>query len=233
MARITRKDLKTDKFALEVEHTVDFFEEHRSEIVRYGAIAVAVVLVVLAVYFYMRHQGNVRDRALADALAVLDVPLSPQTNSAGRSFPNADAREQEASRAFADVAAKYSGSDQGMVAEYTLASLAADQGRLAEAEKRYLLVAGSGNKPYASLAKLALGDLYTSQRRSAEAEKVLREVVANPTIFVSKEEATIALARAIGSTKPDEARKLLEPLRTSRSAVAQAAIQAIGEIGRK
>ena len=37
MARITRKDLKTDKFALEVGHTVDFFEEHRREVVRYGA----------------------------------------------------------------------------------------------------------------------------------------------------------------------------------------------------
>ena len=32
MARITRKELKADKFALEVEHTVTLFEEHKREI---------------------------------------------------------------------------------------------------------------------------------------------------------------------------------------------------------
>ena len=36
MSRITRKELKTDKFALEVEHTVSLFEQHRQEIIRYG-----------------------------------------------------------------------------------------------------------------------------------------------------------------------------------------------------
>ena len=44
MARITRKELKTDKFALEVEHTVNFFEEHQKEIIRYGASPRVVAL---------------------------------------------------------------------------------------------------------------------------------------------------------------------------------------------
>ena len=41
MSRITRKELKTDKFALEIGHTVTFFEEHRQEIIRYGGVALA------------------------------------------------------------------------------------------------------------------------------------------------------------------------------------------------
>ena len=36
VARITRKELKSDKFALEVEHTVTFFEEHQKELIRYA-----------------------------------------------------------------------------------------------------------------------------------------------------------------------------------------------------
>ena len=46
MARITRKELKSDKFALEVGQTVSFFEEHRQEILRYGAIALGVAVLV-------------------------------------------------------------------------------------------------------------------------------------------------------------------------------------------
>ena len=42
--------------------------------------------------------------------------------------------------------------------------------------------------------------------------------------------AQIALARWIGQDDPDEARKLLEPLRTEHSAVSRAALTALGEL---
>ena len=43
--------------------------------------------------------------------------------------------------------------------------------------------------------------------------------------------STIEMARLIQQDKPDEARKLLEPLRTSvRTAISQAALTALGEI---
>lgn len=46
-----------------------------------------------------------------------------------------------------------------------------------------------------------------------------------PTLFVSREQAAIELARLLGPTKPAEARKLLEPLRTDkRSTVSRAAL---------
>ena len=58
--RITRKELKTDKFALEVEHTVDFVAGHRRQLLLFGSIAVAVVLVAVSVFFFMRHQHTAR-----------------------------------------------------------------------------------------------------------------------------------------------------------------------------
>ena len=39
MSRITRKELKSDKFALEVSHGITLFEQHKKEISRYGTIA--------------------------------------------------------------------------------------------------------------------------------------------------------------------------------------------------
>jgi hypothetical protein len=52
----------------------------------------------------------------------------------------------------------------------------------------------------------------------------------HPTIFVSKEQATLALAKGLMTTKPAEARKLLEPLRATRGPASQAAIQAFAEL---
>jgi hypothetical protein len=59
---------------------------------------------------------------------------------------------------------------------------------------------------------------------------LLRALYDKPTVFVSKEQAAIALARAISTTKPAEARKLLEPLRTGRPAISQTAITLLSQL---
>jgi predicted negative regulator of RcsB-dependent stress response len=232
VARITRKELKTDKFALEVEHTVDFFGEHRRDMIRYGAAALAVVLIGVAVYFYRSHQRGVREEALSQALQVVEAPAGQAAaNAAGLTFPTPEARDKEAVKRFSEIASKYAGSMEGDVAQYTMASMAADQGRLAEAEKGFKDLAQSGGKLYASLAKVSLADIYFSSGRTAQGEELLRPLIDHPTDLVSRDEAAIALARGIAGTKPVEARKLLDPLRASRtSAVSQSAIQLYSEI---
>ena len=52
----------------------------------------------------------------------------------------------------------------------------------------------------------------------------------HPTIYISKEQATIALAHALTTSKPAEARKLLDPLKTERPAVGQVAITLLGQL---
>ncbi|MBS1859787.1 MAG: hypothetical protein JST11_30730, partial [Acidobacteria bacterium] len=106
----------------------------------------------------------------------------------------------------------------------------ADQGKLAEAEKIFQEVADKGNENYASLAKYSLAQIYFSDGRSQQGEKILRELMAHPTIYVSKEQATIALARFLGPKNPAEARKLLEPLRNAPDAVSSVALTMIGEL---
>lgn len=234
MSRITRKELKTDRFALEVGHTVDFFDRHRREVLIYGAAALVVVLLVVGFYFYRQRQHAARERVLSQALQVLEAPVgAPAGSVAGLSFATPEARDAEAAKRFGEIAAKYAGTSQGTIAEYTLAAMAADQDRILEAEKRFKTVAESGNREYASLAMMSLADIYFATNRIAEGEQLLRSLIDKPTVFVSRDEATIALARGIAGSKPEEARKLLEPLRASRnSAVSQAAIQSYSEISR-
>jgi hypothetical protein len=148
----------------------------------------------------------------------------------GLSFPTQEAKDAEALRVFTDVRSKYSGSDEGEVAQYYLGAIKADQGKLAEAEKLFLDVADKGSKDYASLAKLSLAQIYFSDGRNEQGEKVLRDLMEHPTIFVSKEQAAISLARFLAPKKPAEARKLLEPLRTQPGQVSQIALTMLGEL---
>jgi predicted Zn-dependent protease len=229
VARITRKELKTDKFALEVGHTVDFFEEHRTEIVRYGAAALALAAIVVLIFVYRSHQHTIREAALSKAMLVEDAPIGPGAPGA-LSYPTQDAKDKEAIRAFSELAAQYSGTDEGYIAEYYLGCIAADAGRLGEADNRFSSVAASAGKKYASLAKLALGQLYFAEGKPGRGKEMLRSLMDNPTVFVSKDQAAIVLATMLAPTEPAEARKLLDPLRAKQGAVSQAAIQAYGEL---
>ena len=117
MARITRKELKTDKFALEVGHTVDFFEEHQTEIIRYGAIALVVAAIVVGILFYRGHQRSVRQEALAHALDVQQAPIGQPAPGGTTSFPTQAAKDKEAIKVFSDMASRYSGTDEGYIAD--------------------------------------------------------------------------------------------------------------------
>jgi hypothetical protein len=108
-----------------------------------------------------------------------------------------------------------------------------DAGNIAEAEKHFQRVADSGDKNYASMGKLSLAQVYLSANRNADAEKLLRSVYEHPTIFVSKEQAALALARAISTSNPAEARKLVQPLMSARPAVSQAAITLLSQLPQK
>ncbi len=233
MDRLTRKELKSDKFALEVEHTVDFVTDHRAQVVRYGAIALAVIVLAVAWHFYSSYRHDARQEALRAASRILDANVGPPPTPANPSmlnYPTEEARQKALVKEFTDLAANYSGSEEAATALYYLATNAADKGDTAGSEKYFKQVIDSGYANYASMAKLALAHLYASQGKVADGEKLIRSVIDKPTDFVSKEDATISLARLLAHTRPDEARKLLEPLRTARSAVSRAALSALSDM---
>lgn len=232
MDRITRKGLKQDKFALEVGHGFEYFTEHQQEAKRYGTIALIVLLVAGGYYYYSKWQSDKQQQALSAAMRVDQAYVGESGPPGQLSFPTQDAKDKAVAKAYAELAQKYPGSDVGAIAQYNLGTAAADKGNLAEAEKD-LKQAAEGPKLYASLARLALARVYAATGRLPEAEKLMQDLIAHPTVFVSKEQATIALAEMIAPTKPAEARKLLEPLRTERSAISRSAISALGQMDAK
>ena len=230
MARITRKELKSDKFALEVGQTVSFFEEHRQEILRYGAVALGVAALFAGWLVYQRHQRAGREEALAKAILVQEAPIGTAPNSLGLNFTTQAAKDQETTKAFAGLAAKYPGTTEGVVAQYYLGAIKADQSNMAEAEKHFQEVAQHGNANFSSLAKLSLAQIYYSDGRAAQGEAVLRDLIDHPTALVSKDQATITLARYLIIQRPADARKLLDPLKTAGGPVGQLALSLSGQL---
>jgi predicted negative regulator of RcsB-dependent stress response len=223
--RQTRKDLKTDKFAEDVFDVFEWTSVHKAEVVRYGAILVAVVLIVVGVVYYNRAQAVTREEALAKALRIDDATTAEVVQPTNMHFETEADKDKARVQAFTDLSAKYSGTQEAAVADMYLGSYAVDSGNLAEAEKRYRKVVDDGPKAYAGLARLSLAQVYASEGKMADAEKVLRDAMANPSLTVSKEHATIVLAELLAHNNPAEAHKLIDPLRTSlRGAISRTAI---------
>jgi len=231
--RATRKELKSDKFALEVQHGVQYVTGHQQMLIRYGGIAAAVIVVIFGLVFYFRHQSAVRQQALQNAMRVESAGIGPAQGDFALTYPTQADKDKAVDKAWLDLAAKYPGTNEGAIAEYFLGSHAADKGNLQEAEKRFKLAADTGSAPYASLAKLSLAQVYAAENRVNDAKALLQSLIDHPTITVSKEAATIAMAHVIASSDPQGARKLLEPLRGSeRSQVSTAALTAISSLSK-
>ena len=225
MDRITRKELKQDRFREEVEHSVEYLGEHRRQLTLYGSIALAVVVVGAGIYWYVGRQHSARQAALREVIKTLDAAVGPGSNPGIKIFATQPEKDKAVDKALTDLAARYPGKDEGIVARYYQGVVASDKGNQPEAEKHFAAVAASGNDGYGSLARFALAEIYKSQGRTADAEKHLRYLAEHPTIFVSKEQAEISLGALLATSKPSEARKLLDPLRTStRPTVSLAAV---------
>src|SRR5690242_7238 len=100
MKRQTRKQLKSDKFAQEVGHTFEFLTEHRTDILRYGAVALVVLVIGGGIYFYSRYASNKREAALAQAIKIDDAVVSPTPQPPNTTFATQDEKDKAWDQAF-------------------------------------------------------------------------------------------------------------------------------------
>ncbi|HRJ20496.1 MAG TPA: tetratricopeptide repeat protein [Bryobacteraceae bacterium] len=230
MDRLTRQDLKSDKFVQEVAHTVGFLEQHKAAVIRYAVLALVLIVAGVGIYYFLDSRRATRQADLARAMKTYNALVTPTGDGRSLTFPTQEARQEAIKKEMGEVLSKHSGSEEAAIASYLLGVNAADQGDLDEAVKRLQAAAKDGGSDYAPLARLALADVYSAQGKTADAEKELRAIIANPSPLASKELATLTLARILAKSNPDEARKLLEPLRSETGAASRAAISLLAEI---
>jgi predicted negative regulator of RcsB-dependent stress response len=230
--RQTRHDLKSDRFVQEVAHTVGLFEQHKTNIIRAGLAVMALIVVGTGLYYFNESRRATRQTELAKAMKTYNALVTPDATGDSRTltFPTEEARQEAIQKEFNALIANHSGSEEAAIAAYLLGVNAADRGELDESVKHLETAMKNGGADYSGLARLALADVFAAQGKTAEAEKLLREVIAKPSALASKEQATLNLARLLVRSNPDEAKKLLEPLRTETGAASRAAISLLSEL---
>ena len=231
MDKTHRKELKTDEFAVATEHAISYAATHRQQVIRYGGLALAVLLVAGAAYWFIQSRAAERQAALRDVYVAREATVGPEPqNGALKAFANQALKDAASSKAINDVITRFPGTEEASIALFQKATMLADKGNLAESRKVYEQLASSGGD-LGSLAKFSIAQALVSEGKLTDAEKIFHELIAAPSIMVSKEQATMALARTIMGTRPDEARKLIEPLRIHpRNQVSRNAIALLGEI---
>lgn len=210
--------IKHDQFVESVEVATDYVSHHKKNVV-IGVLAV-IVLAALGYggYYMYQQKREERQLALGEAMGIAQSTTSRTVDE-----------EKKVVDAFTKVATNYSGSKEGNMAAYMLAMLTIEKGDLPGGEKKIRELINA-DKETASLAKFTLAELMHDQKKDAEAEKLLRELIASPTKLMPTEQATIELGRLLAPTKPDEARKLLEPLRSARAPVSTPALDILGKL---
>jgi hypothetical protein len=227
---LTRHELKEslqhDQFTDTVSNVVNYAVADRQKLIRWAVILGVVLLIAGAAIWYSSYRSSVRQGDLETALTVLNTPVST-AETTGNTFPTAEAKTKASMKALADVVAKDGGTREGLIAQYYMGTLKAQNSDPRGAESDLNTVASSSNE-CAPLAKIALAQLYTSQNKTAEAQKLLREVVDKPTDLVSKTQAQVLLAQLLQPSNPQEAKKIIQSLQTPNQSPAVA--RALGQI---
>ncbi len=210
--------IKHDQFIETVEGATDYVSHHKKQVFLYLAIAIVLAVAGYFGWRYMEDQKRERQQALGAA-----VGLTATVESRN------DEAVKKISAAYQQVINKYPGSNEANTAKYVLATIELEQGDAAKGEKMLREIL-NGDKETVALAKYALADYAFGQGKTDEAEKFLRELLASPTYMVPKEQTTLQLGRVIAKTKPEEARKLLEPLRSARAPISTPALEILGTL---
>lgn len=229
-SHLNRKDLKKDVLAEEVTHGVEYVASHKSQVTRYGLVALALLVVVGGYFIYSSRQAAARQDALRQARRVLNAQIGATATPPNLSYPTKADQVKAVTEAFTKLGDQYAGSTEGSIARMYLASQALDRGEVDKSVALYRQVADNAPKEFESSAKLALAQVIWGQGKTEDGKKVLEDLIKSPTSFVSAEQATLVLARLQLQSNPDEARKLLEKLRDSTTTVSTLAVEMMGQL---
>lgn len=137
-ARLTRKEMKQDKFVEDANIAYEYASSHRSLI--FGSI-LGVILVIAAIWGIWIYRAGSEAKAqarLGEAITVMDSPTgaTPGGDPAAVKYKSEEEKIAKALPMFEDIAKNHSGSDAADVAEIFIARISASRGDLASARKK-------------------------------------------------------------------------------------------------
>lgn len=167
--RLTRKDIKKqDQFVTTVEDSLDFATRYRRELLFGAGALVVLALAVVGWRTWAASRAADAGVALSEAMETFEAPLATDEAATlpegATTYPDEDARREAANEDFRRVREDYSGSPAAGVAAVYLARIAAEDGRIEDAEALWREIAeGGADDPLAVQARLNLINLERSR----------------------------------------------------------------------
>jgi Tetratricopeptide repeat-like domain len=211
----TRRQLKEDRFAETAKEAASWASGHRRPVIWGIGVVVVAALAYAGIAAWLNHKSEQANIELGLAMRTLTTPLRPaDALPAGGDpgFATVAERAKAAGKQFQAVADKYGYIKPGKIARYMQGVTTMQAGDNAAAEQQLKAVADSRDKDVAALAKMALGSLYRSSDRLADAVRVYKDVEDHPTDTVSKVAVQLELAAMYESTNPQQAASIYQQI---------------------
>jgi TolA-binding protein len=214
----TRRQMKQDRFSkvtLEAaENAAHWSEEHKTKL----AVIVIAVAVIAAIafggWYYVNTQDEKASAGFSTAVRTFETPVRPAGMPAQPgvdSFASTQERDTAARKQFQAIIDQYPHTHTADLARYFVGLTSSQLGDNAAAERSLQAAAGSSNADLAALGKFALASIYRGENKDAQAVDLYKQLIAKPTMVVSKPTAQLELAAFYESRKkPDEAKKIYD-----------------------
>jgi TolA-binding protein len=210
--------MKQDRFSkvtLEAaENAAHWSEEHKTKL----AVIVIAVAVIAAIafggWYYVNTQDEKASAGFSTAVRTFETPVRPAGMPAQPgvdSFASTQERNTAARKQFQTIIDQYPHTHTADLARYFVGLIASQLGDNVVAERSLQGAAGSSNGDLAALGKFALASIYRGENKDAQAVDLYKQLIAKPTMVVSKATAQLELAGFYESQKkPDEAKKIYD-----------------------
>lgn len=226
----TKVALKQDQFVTTTAAGLDWAGANRKSVITTVLVLLAVLIVLVLAGVLWAHRSQAAATAFGDAMTIYQTPIATpgQPLPPGtKTYPSAAARAKAANSAFLSVANQYGLTTDGKNALYFAGLTYLEAGQTQSAEDTLKKVSSSWNSQLASLAKLALADLYRQTGRDQQAVDLYNQLTAKPTDSVPAGLAQLQLADLYTTEgKVDQAHKIYAQLKDKDAKGAAGAIAA-------
>lgn len=236
----TRHQLKRDAFSRATigaaEKTAHWSVEHQNTLIVAGLALAVIVAAVVGGWYHLSAQNEKASLEITQAVRTLEAQLRPAgapEQPGVPSYTSAKERADAAKKQFQAIVDKYPHTRSAELARYFLGVTSATEGENTAAENSFKAVAAHGSKELASIANLALANLYGNTSRTKDAAAIYQELINQPTTSVSKVTAQLQLAELYQtSNQPLDAKRLYEQIKKDNPSAeaGQLATQKLAEL---
>ena len=228
--RITRKQLKKDRFAEEVGHQVSYIRQHRTKVTVLAVLLVVAIVGGSGFYRYRAQQAAAARRAFQDSMNVFHGTVALDQKEGQVTFATSIEKEMRTTEALEKVINDHSGRFEGRAAELYRAMFDLEMGEYDEGRTKLEALIGDSNKDLGALSRMGLADLLRHQGKLDESRKHYEYLVEDPSAMVPKVRAQLALITVLKETDPDDAAKTLREIQEGGGAGAEQAARALAVV---